>query len=73
MNKRKRKAEKLLREELEIRGRQKELKWKHSPEKKKHPFFFLCEVETVIKMKASKLVLFIHHTLVNEKFMDGLN
>lgn len=73
MNKRKRKAEKLLREELEIRGRQKELKWKHSPEKKSIHFFFLCEVETVIKMKASKLVLFIHHTLVNEKFMDGLN
>lgn len=72
MNKRKRKAEKLLREELEIRGRQKELKWKHSPEKKKASIF-LCEVETVIKMKASKLVLFIHHTLVNEKFMDGLN
>lgn len=38
-------------------------------QKKKSFLFFCGEVETVIKMKASKLVLFIHHTLVNEKFI----
>lgn len=77
MNKGRRKAEKLLREELtagDLGEKMKRTEMEtHTKKKKKVSIFFFCgEVETVIKMKASKLVLFIHHTLVNEKFIGWL-
>lgn len=73
MNKRKKKAEKLLREELTSGDQEKTKRTEMETLTRKKKSIFLCEVETVVKMKASTLGFFIHHTPVHEKFMDGLN